>query len=101
LKDANRKAMFAKKYSKDWDRVLERGGKKRIVGYKGGDTFNEKTIRQIHPNMKNFSTYHNEAPDEEQKIQAINPEVARHIADEHWVDKNYRLFQHHHKVKEV
>ena len=95
MKPSQRKARFAKKYSKDWDRVLEHDGQKRIVGYKGGDTFNSATIRKIHPDMKEFSTYHEDDEDAQpQIIHAINPEVAHHIAGEHWINDNYRLFEH-------
>ncbi len=101
MNDAQRKAMFAKKYSLTYDRVLEKEGLKRIVGYKGGDTFDEKSIQKIHPQIQNYITYHEEEPEQEQKIHAVNHEVARHIADAHWIDKNYRLLHHKQTFTEV
>ena len=101
LKDSARKAMFAKQYHRTWDRVHEVNGLKRIVGYTGGDTFSEKEIQKIHPQIQNYISYHHNAPEEEMKIHAINPDVARELADNNWIDKNYKLLHHKQSFHEV
>ena len=81
--------------------VSGKGKNARIVGYTGGSTFSSNGIRMLHPSMKKFTTIHNENPDQEIIINAINPKIAKRLAKEHWVDSDYRVIQHHHRSHEV
>lgn len=104
------RAMFAKNYHNirhfgDADKykvetdgfvgtVIEGEGEKaKIVGYSQGQTFSANSVGKIHPQIKAFETFHNDEPDEVLEIFALNPIVARKIAEDNWVNDDFELIQ--------
>ncbi len=106
----SQKAMFAKKYHKIGNfvdakkymvetdgfvgTVIEgEGTKAKIVGYSQGQTFTRNSVGKIHPQLKAFETSHNDTPEEVLEIFALNPVIARKIAEGNWIDNNFKLIQ--------
>jgi hypothetical protein len=114
----SQKAMFARKYHKinsfvDAEKykveidgfvgtVIEgQGTKAKIVGYSQGQTFTRTSVGKIHPQLKAFETSHNDAPEEVLEIFALNPVIARKIAEGNWINNDFSLVQVTSKRMEV